>query len=99
MGLGLLCMGCCVWVGSVWFMGKMQGLWFSMDGLPGEEIGKETGLKGTFGLLWLNGLPSYGFRFAVTLLILCCDSNNGERCCVFLRARQEITALSTNSSL
>ncbi|KAJ6862083.1 hypothetical protein NC652_039041 [Populus alba x Populus x berolinensis] len=72
----------------------MQGLWFSMDGLPGEEIGKETGLKGTFGLLWLNG-----FRFAVTLLILRCDSNNGGRCCVFLRARQEITALSTNSSL
>ena len=50
MGLGLLCMGCCVWVCSVWFMGKMQGLWFSMDGLPGEEIGKETGPKGTFGL-------------------------------------------------
>ncbi|KAJ7009566.1 hypothetical protein NC653_000301 [Populus alba x Populus x berolinensis] len=80
-------------------MGKMQGLWFSMDGLPGEEIGKETGLKGTFGLLWLNGLPSHGFQFAVTLLILRCDSNNDKRCCVFLRARQEITALSTNSSL
>jgi hypothetical protein len=31
-------------------MGKMQGLWFSMDELPGEEIGKETGLKGAFGL-------------------------------------------------
>ena len=48
MGLGLLCMGCCVWVCSVWFMGKMQGLWFSMDGLLGEEIGKETGPKGAF---------------------------------------------------
>jgi hypothetical protein len=31
-------------------MEKMQGLWFSMDGLPGEEIGKETGAKGAFGL-------------------------------------------------
>jgi hypothetical protein len=29
-------------------MGKMQGLWFSMDGLPDEEIGKETGPKGAF---------------------------------------------------
>jgi hypothetical protein len=27
-------------------MEKMQGLWFSMDGLPGEEIGKETGAFG-----------------------------------------------------
>ncbi|KAJ6949082.1 hypothetical protein NC651_003174 [Populus alba x Populus x berolinensis] len=34
-----------------------------MDGLPGEEIGKETGPKGAFGLLWLNGLSSYGFWF------------------------------------
>jgi hypothetical protein len=42
--MGLLCMGCCVW-----FMGKIQGLWFSMDGLLGEEIGKETGPKGAFG--------------------------------------------------
>ncbi|KAJ6925271.1 hypothetical protein NC651_009813 [Populus alba x Populus x berolinensis] len=48
----------------------MQGLWFSMDGLSGEEIVKEMGLKGIFGLLWLNGFPSHGFRFAVTLLIL-----------------------------
>ncbi|KAJ6927437.1 hypothetical protein NC651_011478 [Populus alba x Populus x berolinensis] len=63
MGIDLLCMGCCVWVCSVWFMGKMQGLWFSMDGLPGEEIRKETDPKGAFGLLWLNGLSSHGFRF------------------------------------
>jgi hypothetical protein len=27
-------------------MGKMQGFWFSMYGLPGEEVGKETRLKG-----------------------------------------------------
>jgi hypothetical protein len=28
-------------------MGKMQGFWFSMYGLPDEEAGKETGPKGT----------------------------------------------------
>ncbi|KAJ7007440.1 hypothetical protein NC653_006468 [Populus alba x Populus x berolinensis] len=63
MGTVLLCMGCCVWVCSVWFMGKIKGLWFSMDGLPSEEIGKETDPKGGFGLLWFHGLPSHGFRF------------------------------------
>jgi len=31
-------------------MGKMQGFWFSMYGLPGEDVGKETGPKGAFGL-------------------------------------------------
>jgi len=33
MGLGLLGMGCCVW-----FLLKMQGFWFSVYGLPGEEV-------------------------------------------------------------
>jgi hypothetical protein len=47
-------------------------LWFSMDELPGEEIGKETGLKGAF------GLRKEWWFFAVTVVILCCDSNNGE---------------------
>jgi len=37
MGLGLLCMGCCVWVCCVWFLGKMQGFGFAVYGLPGEE--------------------------------------------------------------
>ncbi|KAJ6990112.1 hypothetical protein NC653_018595 [Populus alba x Populus x berolinensis] len=44
-------------------MGKIQGFWFSMYRLPGEEIGKETGPKGVLGLLWLNGLSSHEFRF------------------------------------
>jgi hypothetical protein len=68
-------MGCCVWVCSVWFMGKMQGFWFSMYGLPGEDVGKETRPKGAFGLRkewWL-------FAVIATVVILCCDSNNGER--------------------
>jgi hypothetical protein len=49
-GRRVLCMGCCVWVCNVWFMGQMQGFWFSMYGLPGEDVGKETGPKGAFGL-------------------------------------------------
>ena len=64
---------CCVWVCSVWFMGKMQGLWFSMDGLLGEEIGKETDPKGAF------DLRKEWWFIAVTVVILSCDSNNGER--------------------
>ena len=40
-GRRVLCMGCCVWVCSVWF---------SMYGLPGEDVGKETRPKGAFSL-------------------------------------------------
>jgi len=67
--------GCCVWVCSVWFMGKMQGFWFSIYGLPGEDVGKETGPNGAFGLRkeW------WFFAVIATVVILCCDSNNGER--------------------
>jgi len=37
-------------------MGKMQGFWFSMYGLPGEEAGKETGAKGA-----VYGFAVFGF--------------------------------------
>jgi len=37
MGLGLLCMGCCVWVCCVRFLGKMQGFGFAVYGLLGEK--------------------------------------------------------------
>ncbi|KAJ6906928.1 hypothetical protein NC651_017561 [Populus alba x Populus x berolinensis] len=58
MGLGLLCMGCYVWVCCVWFLEKIQRFGFAVYGLPGEErwLDKE-GIVG-LGLMWLNGLSS-----------------------------------------
>jgi hypothetical protein len=46
MGLGLLGMGCCVWVCCVWFLLKMQGFWFSVYGLPGEEVDRQGRKRG-----------------------------------------------------
>jgi hypothetical protein len=87
-------------------MGKMQGFWFSMYGLPDEEVGKETGPKGTvYGLLcmglqclvygknagvlvfyvwvawrrcWEGNGAEGCLRLKERMVILCCDSNNGD---------------------
>ncbi|KAJ6949083.1 hypothetical protein NC651_003174 [Populus alba x Populus x berolinensis] len=41
MGLGLLCMGCCVWVCSVWFMGKCRGCDFLWMGCLAKRLGRK----------------------------------------------------------
>ncbi|KAJ6877061.1 hypothetical protein NC651_029936 [Populus alba x Populus x berolinensis] len=41
----------------------MQGFWFSMYRLPGEEVDWQGRKRGGLGLLWLNGLSSQGFGF------------------------------------
>ncbi|KAJ6865676.1 hypothetical protein NC652_037250 [Populus alba x Populus x berolinensis] len=48
-----------------------------------EGKGPEGHLRFAF-FLGFNGFPSPGFRFAVTLLILRCDSNNGGKDAMFL---------------
>ncbi|KAJ6957805.1 hypothetical protein NC653_039699 [Populus alba x Populus x berolinensis] len=48
-------------------MGKIQGFWFSIYGLPSEEVDRQGRKRGGLGLLWLNGLPSHRFRFTQSM--------------------------------